>query len=507
MLAGLETAARAVGVAMGPRGRYVVVERDYGPPVLRDGVGIVRVINLEDRHQQIGVHLARGVAVQCSDQVGDGTAAAVLLLHALVSEGMKAMAAGLDPVDFLKGMRSATAAALAHIDVLAQTDIDAKTMAQIATVAANGDAEIGTIVARAVEKAGDSGLLTVRVGNGVQTSITHATGYGFESKVVSDRLVVASRNGVRELEDVFVLVVDGEIATFEAITPLLESILSENQPLVIVAESIGALALAGLIENKRSAIIDCVAVRSTLSGDRRTDVLKDLALFTGGQLVGGGAGPILRNAGREVLGTAARAVFAQTSTLFVSGGGDSAAIEAESRSLALAADRAKPGYDQDHLRKRRARLVGTSVTIEIGGVTELEAKERRDRTDNSTRTVKAALAGGYVAGGGLVFLAAVPAARASCNGGVAYDAGIAAVCRALETPALRILANAGLEGRALVARLAGSYPRGIELCSGVETDLLAAGILDPAVVAKAALESAASAAEALIRTEVVILKN
>jgi chaperonin GroEL len=506
-LAGLALAARAAGVAMGPKGRYVAVTRDYGNPVLRDGVGVIRVIKLADRHQQLGVELARSVAVTCSDRVGDGTTAATLIFHRLVAEGLKATTAGLDPGAFARGLRAATAVALAHIDAIAVTEVDGEATRHVATIAANGDEALGTIVAEAVEIAGDDGILNIRAGSAVETVMTQATGYSLATKAVTDRLAVTRSAGVRELEDVLVLVVDGRIPAFDTITPLLEAIIADDQPLVIVAEDLGPLAIAGLVENKRGKVIDSAAVRSTLSGGRRSDVLEDLAAFTGASVLEGATGLKLDTAGRAVLGTAARVVFSDKETLFIGGGGEPALIEGRARQLAASVVATDPGHDQDHFRARLAHLVGTSVTVEVGGATTLEAKEKRDRIDNAVRAVKAALGGGTVAGGGVAFLAAAEAAAGTRSGEAAHDAGVAALCRALAAPALRILGNGGLDGRALVARLAGRYPVGVDLRTGAETDLIAAGILDPALVAKAALEAAASAAETLIRTEAVILQR
>jgi chaperonin GroEL len=507
ILEGIAIAARAVGVAMGPSGRYVMAERDWGPPILRDGVGIVRVITLKDRHRQMGIALARSVAVECSDLVGDGTATAVVLFHEMAEAGMKGVAAGLDANQFVAGLRAAIAAALSHLGSLAETDIGRSRMAQVATIAANGDAAIGAIVAEAIDIAGASGFVTVRVGNGTETRLTASEGYRFESRALSDRLPVALRNGVREFEDVFVLVVDGAIDSFEQITPLLETIIDDDQPLLIVAESFGPTVVAGLYENKRGAIIDTTGVRLTVSGDRRSDILSDLAAFTGGEMVGGAGGRTLQDVGREVLGTAARAVFTESETLLTGGGGDSEAIAARARMLAQTAENLTPGHDQQELLKRQAQLASASVTIEIGGSTEIEARERRDRTDNAARAVKAALAQGYVAGGGVALVAAAAAARAVRNGGLAHDAGVMAVSHALEAPTLRVLANAGHEGPSVLARMAGSYPRGVELASGREADLLAAGVLDATSVVTTALKVAASAAEVLIGTEVAIFRN
>jgi chaperonin GroEL len=502
ILSGIALASRAAATTFGPKGRYVIVDRHYGPPVLRDGVGAVRAIELADPIAEMGASLVRQVAVQTSDLVGDGTTTAVLLFHALTAGGIRAAAGGLDPVEIAAGIGEAVDAALRRLTELARPVRGGTHLEQLATVAANGDADIGGLVRRGLEAAGDEGLLTIRVGRARETLMSESSGYVLESRPHSEALAVASINGLRELEDVLVLVVDGPIASFEALTPLAEDILPLDQPLLIIADSIAPDALAGLVENKRSDTLDVAAIRTTVSGERRSELLRDIAAFTGAELVETARGIALERVTAADLGRLERAVFMAEETLLAGGGGGAARIA--ERRLALEAERAKvqSDYERTELGKRLAYLGGTLVTIDVGGGSELEAKERRDRIDIAAKSAKSALRHGFVAGGGLAFLAAAEALGALRCGSVGHGVGIEVMRRALEAPARQIFANAGLDFG--VMGRAGRYPRGFDVTAGAHRDLVRAGIIDSAGVLDTALTVAAALAQLLLRSEVAV---
>jgi chaperonin GroEL len=504
MLSGIALASRAAATTFGPRGRYVIVDRHYGPPLLRDGVGAVRAIELADPIADMGVGLVRQVAVQTADLAGDGTTSAVVLFHALAAHGIRAAAGGIDLVEICAGIRDAAEAALGRLAELAVPVAGGDHLEQLATVAANGDTEIGRLVRRGLEAAGDHGLLTIRAGRARETLISESRGYLLETRPHSEALAVDITNGLRELEDVLVLVVDGPVASFDALTPLAEEILPLHQPLLLIAESIAPDAVAGLIENKRGNILDAAAVRSTLSGERRSELLRDITVFTGAELVETARGVALESVTAASLGRLERAVFKAEETLLVGGGGDIGLIE--ERRLALQAERetAQSDYERDALGKRLAYLGGRLVTIEVGGGTELEAKERRDRIDTAAKAAKSALRHGFVAGGGLAHLAAADALRNLRRGSLGEDVGIDVMHRALQAPARQIFANAGIDFAAVVGRLDRHYPAGIDVSTGERCDLIARGIIDSAGVLATGLTVAAALAQLLLRSEATV---
>jgi chaperonin GroEL len=507
LLHGVDTLANAVKATLGPKGRTVLIKTGFGAAkISNDGVTVARAIQLFDPVEAMGAEVVREAAAQTGDRVGDGTTTATVLAQAIIREGLKAVAAGLNPMDLKRGVDLATQAAVADIQRRSKPVAGREQIVQVGTISANGDADIGAMVADALEKVGKEGAVTVEEAKGTETELEIVEGLQFDRGYLSPYFITDGEAMTAELDEPLILFHEKKISDLKALVPLLEEVLKSGRSLLIVAEDLDNDILATLVINRLRAGMKVVAVKAPGFGDRRRAMLEDLAIVTGGQLVSEDLGQTLENVRVGMLGRAKRAIVSKDNTTIVGGAGEKAAIETRIAQLRQQIEKSTSDYDREKLEERRAKLAGGVAVIHVGGATDVEVKERKDRVDDAVNATKAAMEEGVVAGGGIAHLHAVRALADLKTGNDDQRMGVDIMRRALTAPTFEIVSNAGANGALVVGRLLETAEpnQGFDAQNGVYCDLLAAGIIDPTKVARLALQNAASVAGLLITTQVLV---
>ncbi|WP_332685324.1 chaperonin GroEL [Bosea sp. (in: a-proteobacteria)] len=507
MLRGVEILADAVKVTLGPKGRNVVIEKSYGAPrITKDGVAVAREIELADKFENMGAQMVREVASKQHDAAGDGTTTATVLAHAIVREGAKAVAAGMNPMDLKRGIDMAVEAAVADFRKNAKKVTDNSEIAQIGTISANGDAEIGKMIAAAMRKVGNEGVITVEEAKTAETELDIVEGMQFDRGYISPYFITDPEKLRVELEDAYVLIHEKKLSALQAMLPLLEAVMQTGKPLLIIAEDVEGEALATLVVNKLRSGLKIAAVKAPGFGDRRKAMLEDISILTAGQLISEELGIKLEKVTLEMLGRAKKIVIEKESTTIVDGAGRKKDIEARVSQIKAQIEETSSDYDREKLQERLAKLSGGVAVIRVGGATEVEVKEKKDRVDDAMHATRAAVEEGILPGGGVPLLRALKALAAIKPANSDQRTGVDIVRRALQAPARQIIENAGADGSVVVGKLIekNDYNWGYNSATGEYQDLVANGVIDPAKVVRTALEDAASIASLLITTEALI---
>jgi len=508
MLRGVNILANAVKVTLGPKGRNVVIEKSFGAPrITKDGVSVAKEIELEDRFENLGAQLLRSVASKTNDVAGDGTTTATVLGQAIVVEGVKAVAAGFNPMDLKRGIDMAVAEVVASLQASSKKITSSSEVAQVGTISANGETAIGDMIAEAMQKVGNEGVITVEEAKTAETELDVVEGMQFDRGYLSPYFVTNAEKMTAVLEDPIILLHEKKLGNLQAILPILEAVVQSQRPLLIIAEDIEGEALATLVVNRLRGGLKVAAVKAPGFGDRRKAMLEDIAILTGGQVISEDLGIKLENVTLDMLGTAKRVEITKENTTIVDGAGSAEDIQGRVGQIKAQIEETTSDYDREKLQERLAKLAGGVAVIKVGGSTEVEVKERKDRVDDALNATRAAVEEGIVPGGGVALL------RASANLKVKginadQDAGIAIVRRALQEPVRCIANNAGAEGSVVVGKiLENSAPSfGYNAATGEYGDLVALGVIDPVKVVRHALQDAASVASLLITTEAIIVE-
>ena len=507
MAAGVDKLANAVKITMGPKGRTVVIEKSYGAPVAtKDGVTVAKAVSLKDPQENIGAKMIQEVAKKAGDDAGDGTTTATVLAQKLIREGRKVIAAGMNPMDIKRGIDLATATVVADIEKHARPVKDSAEIAQVATISANSDRDIGEKIAGAMEKVGKEGVITVEEAKGLETEIDVVEGMQFDQGFMSPYFVTNSEKMLAELDGAQILVSEKKITGLQALLPILEPIAQSGRPLLIIAEDVESEALATLVLNKLRGGLKVCAVKAPGFGDRRKEMLKDIAAVTGATVISDDMGMTFENITADVLGNAKKVVVSKDSTLLAQGGGDKKAIEARADEIRKLLSTSTSDYDKEKLSERLAKLVGGVAVIKVGGMTEVEVKEKKDRVDDALAATRAAVEEGIVAGGGIALVRAVNALDKLSGENQDQNIGIDIVRRTLVAPCAQIAENAGVSGEIVVGKVMESkdYNFGYNAQTGEYVDMMKAGIIDPAKVVKTAIQAAASTAGILLTTGAVM---
>ncbi len=507
LAAGVDKLANAVKITMGPKGRTVVIEKSYGAPAAtKDGVTVAKAVSLPDPQENIGARMIQEVAKKAGDDAGDGTTTATVLAQKLIREGRRVIAAGMNPMDIKRGIDIATAAVVADIDKHARPVKNSAEIAQVATISANSDHDIGEKIAAAMEKVGKEGVITVEEAKGLDTEIDVVEGMQFEQGFMSPYFVTNSEKMLAELEGAQILVSEKKITGLQALLPILEPIAQSGRPLLIIAEDVESEALATLVLNRLRGGLKVCAVKAPGFGDRRKEMLKDIAIVTGATVISDDMGMTFDNISMDVLGTAKKVVVSKDSTLLAHGGGDKKAIAARADEIRNAISTTTSDYDREKLSERLAKLVGGVAVIKVGGMTEVEVKEKKDRVDDALAATRAAVEGGIVAGGGVALVRAIEALDKVKGANTDQNVGIDIVRRALSQPCAQIAENAGVSGEIVVGKVseAKDYNTGYNAQTGEYVDMMKAGIIDPAKVVKTAIQAAASTAGVMLTTGAVM---
>lgn len=507
LAAGVDKLANAVKITMGPKGRTVVIEKSYGAPAAtKDGVTVAKAVSLPDPQENIGARMIQEVAKKAGDDAGDGTTTATVLAQKLIREGRRVIAAGMNPMDIKRGIDIATAAVVADIDKHARPVKNSAEIAQVATISANSDHDIGEKIAAAMEKVGKEGVITVEEAKGLDTEIDVVEGMQFEQGFMSPYFVTNSEKMLAELEGAQILVSEKKITGLQALLPILEPIAQSGRPLLIIAEDVESEALATLVLNRLRGGLKVCAVKAPGFGDRRKEMLKDIAIVTGATVISDDMGMTFDNISMDVLGTAKKVVVSKDSTLLAHGGGDKKAIAARADEIRNAISTTTSDYDREKLSERLAKLVGGVAVIKVGGMTEVEVKEKKDRVDDALAATRAAVEGGIVAGGGVALVRAIGALDKVKGANTDQNVGIDIVRRALSQPCAQIAENAGVSGEIVVGKVseAKDYNTGYNAQTGEYVDMIKAGIIDPAKVVKTAIQAAASTAGVMLTTGAVM---
>ena len=507
LASGVDTLANAVKITMGPKGRTVVIDKSYGAPVAtKDGVTVAKAVSLKDPQENIGARMIQEVAKKAGDDAGDGTTTATVLAQKIIREGRRVIAAGMNPMDVKRGIDMATAAVVADIEKHARPVKDSAEIAQVATISANSDRDIGEKIAGAMEKVGKEGVITVEEAKGLETEIDVVEGMQFDQGFMSPYFVTNSEKMLAELDGAQVLVSEKKITGLQALLPILEPIAQSGRPLLIIAEDVESEALATLVLNKLRGGLKVCAVKAPGFGDRRKEMLKDIAAVCGATVISDDMGMTFENITPDVLGTAKKVVVSKDSTLLAQGGGDKAAINARADEIRKLMATSTSDYDKEKLAERLAKLVGGVAVIKVGGMTEVEVKEKKDRVDDALAATRAAVAEGIVAGGGIALVRASHALDKLSGENTDQNVGIVIVRRALVAPCAQIAENAGVSGEIVVGKVCESkdYNFGYNAQTGEYVDMMAAGIIDPAKVVKTAIQAAASTAGVLLTTGAVM---
>jgi len=508
MLRGVDILANAVKVTLGPKGRNVVIEKSFGAPrITKDGVSVAKEIELSDKFENMGAQMVREVASKTNDKAGDGTTTATVLAQAIVKEGAKAVAAGMNPMDLKRGIDLATAAAIKDIAARAKKVKDSSEIAQVGTISANGDRFIGEEIANAMQKVGNEGVITVEEAKTAETEVEIVEGMQFDRGYLSPYFITNAEKMVADLEDPYVLIHEKKLSSLQSLLPVLEAVVQTGKPLVIIAEDVEGEALATLVVNKLRGGLKVAAVKAPGFGDRRKAMLEDIAILTAGQTISEDLGIKLENVTLEMLGRAKRIRIEKENTTIIDGAGAREEIEARVAQIKAQIEETSSDYDREKLQERLAKLAGGVAVIRVGGSTEVEVKEKKDRVDDALNATRAAVEEGIVPGGGTALLRARAAVQALTSDNADIRAGIAIVARALEAPIRQIAENAGVEGSIVVGKITDnkdSATFGFNAQSEEYVDMLQAGIVDPAKVVRTALQDAASVAGLLITTEAMV---
>ena len=510
ILRGVDILANAVKVTLGPKGRNVVIEKSFGAPrITKDGVSVAKEIELSDKFENLGAQLVREVASKTNDLAGDGTTTATVLAQAIVREGAKAVAAGLNPLDLKRGIDRAVTAVIADVKARAKKIATNDEVAQIGTISANGEREIGEIIAAAVAKVGNDGVITVEEAKSLETELDVVEGLEFDRGYLSPYFVTNAEKLIAELENPYILIHDKKLASLQPLLPVLEAVVQSSRPLLIVAEDVEGEALATLVVNKLRGGLKVAAVKAPGFGDRRKAILEDIAILTNGQVVSEDLGIKLENVSLADLGTAKRIVITKENTTVIDGAGGKEAIDARIAQIRAQIEETTSDYDREKLQERLAKLSGGIAVIRVGGATEVEVKERKDRVDDAVHATRAAIEEGIVPGGGVTLLYGTRAIDSLTPANNDERVGIDIVRRALQAPVRQIAENAGADGSVVVGKLLGGREEtlGFDAQKGEYTDLLKAGIIDPAKVVRIALQDASSVAGLLITTEALIVEK
>ncbi|MFU2487140.1 chaperonin GroEL [Thauera sp. WH-1] len=503
---GVNTLANAVKVTLGPKGRNVVLDRSFGAPVItKDGVSVAKEIELKDKLENMGAQMVKQVASKTADVAGDGTTTATVLAQAIVVEGMKYVAAGMNPMDLKRGIDKAVAATVDELKKLSKPCSTGKEIAQVASISANSDADIGDIIARAMDKVGKEGVITVEDGKSLQNELDVVEGMQFDRGYLSPYFINNPDKQVAVLDDPLVLIYDKKISSIRELLPVLEEVAKAGKPLLIIAEDIEGEALATLVVNSMRGVLKVAAVKAPGFGDRRKAMLEDIAILTGGTVIAEETGKQLDKATLADLGRAKRVEVHKENTTIIDGAGEDASIKARVAAIQRQIEDATSDYDREKLQERVAKLAGGVAVIKVGAATEVEMKEKKDRVDDALHATRAAVEEGIVPGGGVALLRARAAVKALKGDNHDQDAGIKIVLRALEEPLRAIAANAGDEPSVVVAKVeegAGNF--GYNAASGEYGDLVAIGVIDPTKVTRSALQNAASVAGLILTTDATV---
>jgi len=507
MLRGVDTLANAVKVTLGPKGRNVVLDKSFGAPrISKDGVTVAKEIELSDKFENMGAQMVREVASKTNDTAGDGTTTATVLAQTIVREGAKAVAAGMNPMDLKRGIDLGVKTAVEDVRSRSRKISTNDEIAQVGTISANGDQEIGRMLAEAMQKVGNEGVITVEEAKSLETELDVVEGMQFDRGYLSPYFITNPDKMIAELENPYILIYEKKLSTLQALLPVLEQVVQSGRPLLIIAEDVDGEALATLVVNKLRGGLKVAAVKAPGFGDRRKAMLEDIAIVTGGQVVSEDLGIQLENVTLAMLGTARRVRIERENTTIVDGAGTKEAIQARIQQIRRQIEDTTSDYDREKLQERLAKLAGGVAVIRVGGVTEVEVKERRDRVDDAMHATKAAVEEGIVPGGGIALLQAITALDKLNPENNDQRVGISIVRRALQAPARQIAENAGFDGAVVVGKLLEQDDPniGFDAQSGKYCNLVKAGIIDPTKVVRTALQDAASVAGLLITTEAMV---
>lgn len=506
MLVGVNVLADAVKATLGPKGRNVVLDKSFGTPTItKDGVSVAKEIELKDKFENMGAQLVKDVASKANDAAGDGTTTATVLAQAIVNEGLKAVAAGMNPMDLKRGIDKATVAIVAQLKELAKPCADTKAIAQVGTISANSDESIGQIIAEAMEKVGKEGVITVEEGSGLENELSVVEGMQFDRGYLSPYFVNKPDTMAAELDSPLLLLVDKKISNIREMLPVLEAVAKAGRPLLIVAEDVEGEALATLVVNNMRGIVKVAAVKAPGFGDRRKAMLQDIAILTGGTVISEEVGLSLEGATLEHLGNAKRVVINKENTTIIDGAGVQADIEARVLQIRKQIEETTSDYDREKLQERLAKLAGGVAVIKVGAATEVEMKEKKARVEDALHATRAAVEEGVVPGGGVALVRALQAIEGLKGDNEEQNVGIALLRRAVESPLRQIVANAGDEPSVVVDKVKqGSGNYGFNAATGVYGDMIEMGILDPAKVTRSALQAAASIGGLMITTEAMV---
>jgi chaperonin GroEL len=506
MVKGVNTLANAVKTTLGPKGRNVVLDKSFGAPTItKDGVSVAKEIELEDKFENMGAQMVKEVASQTSDVAGDGTTTATVLAQAILAEGMKAVAAGMNPMDLKRGIDKATRAAVEELKAISVPCADDKSIAQVGTISANSDTLIGNIIAEAMGKVGKEGVITVEEGSGLENELDVVEGMQFDRGYLSPYFINNQDSMSVELESPFLLMVDKKISNIRDLLPILEGVAKAGKPLMIIAEDVEGEALATLVVNNMRGIVKVAAVKAPGFGDRRKAMLEDIATLTGATVISEEIGLNLEGATIEQLGTAKRVHITKENTTIIDGAGDAAAIESRVNQIRAQIEETSSDYDREKLQERVAKLAGGVAVIKVGAATEVEMKEKKARVEDALHATRAAVEEGVVPGGGVALVRAVAKIGETKGDNEDQNAGIAMLLRAMTAPLRQIVDNAGEESSVVLDKVArGEGNFGYNAATGEYGDMLEMGILDPTKVTRSAIQHAASVASLMITTECMV---
>jgi chaperonin GroEL len=507
MLRGVDILANAVKVTLGPKGRNVVIDKSFGAPrITKDGVTVAKEIELEDKFENMGAQMVREVASRTNDLAGDGTTTATVLAQAIVREGAKSVAAGMNPMDLKRGIDIAVATVVKDIEKRAKKVSASSEVAQVGTISSNGDVNIGKMIAQAMQKVGNEGVITVEEAKSLDTEVEIVEGMQFDRGYISPYFVTNAEKMLADLEDAYILLHEKKLSGLQAMLPVLEAVVQSGKPLVIIAEDVEGEAIATLVVNKLRGGLKVAAVKAPGFGDRRKAMLEDIAILTGGQLISEDLGIKLENVTLNMLGRAKKVIIEKEKTTIVNGAGKKADIEARVGQIKAQIEETTSDYDKEKLQERLAKLAGGVAVIRVGGATEIEVKEKKDRVEDALNATRAAVEEGIVPGGGTALLRAKKAVGKISNENPDVQAGINIVLKALEAPIRQIAENAGVEGSIVVGKILEekSETYGFDAQNEEYVDMVAKGIVDPAKVVRTALQDAGSVAGLLVTTEAMV---
>ena len=510
MLKGINTLSDSVRVTLGPKGRNVVLDKSFGAPrITKDGVAVAKEIELEDKFENMGAQMVKEVASRTNDEAGDGTTTATVLAQSIVSEGLKAVAAGMNPMDLKRGVDLAVGKVVEHIKASAQEVKNSAEVAQVGTISANGEKEIGDQISDAMQKVGNEGVITVEENKGLEAETDVVEGMQFDRGYLSPYFVTNADKMTSELEEAYILLHEKKLSSLQPMVPLLESVIQSGKPLLIIAEDIEGEALATLVVNKLRGGLKIAGVKAPGFGDRRKAMLQDIAILTGGQVISEDLGMKLENVGIDMLGTAKKVSINKDDTTIVDGAGEKSEIEGRVSQIRQQIEETTSDYDREKLQERLAKLAGGVAVIRVGGATEVEVKERKDRVDDALNSTRAAVQEGIVAGGGVSLVAAANTLEDLSGENSDQDAGITIVRRALEAPLRQIAENSGVDAGIVAAKVREATEPNFGFNAQTEEygDMFKFGVIDPAKVVRTALEDAASIAGLLITTEAMVAEK